>query len=93
MFSKKNVAFWRYWGILNAGKNMANIDGIIRSLQISDSEDNRRILINILGEYEQNLLGVSIGLEDGQKYLLDFIRNHPEFPSLRDDSDEIMMGY
>jgi hypothetical protein len=50
--------------------------------------------MRIVDDYESNLAGLSPGLEDNQKYLLDFIRNHPDFEQARSDDDsELVLGY
>jgi dTDP-4-amino-4,6-dideoxygalactose transaminase len=81
-------------GILWAGKKMANIKAILQALQLEHTEENRSILMRIVDDYESNLAGLSPGLEDNQKYLLDFIRNHPDFEQARSDDDsELVLGY
>jgi hypothetical protein len=73
---------------------MANIKAILQALQLEHTEENRSILMRIVDDYESNLAGLSPGLEDNQKYLLDFIRNHPDFEQARSDDDsELVLGY
>jgi dTDP-4-amino-4,6-dideoxygalactose transaminase len=75
-------------------KKMANIKAILQALQLEHTEENRSILMRIVDDYESNLAGLSPGLEDNQKYLLDFIRNHPDFEQARSDDDsELVLGY
>lgn len=72
---------------------MADINSICRQLQLENNEEKRKIILDIVREYENQLGALSLNLHDNQKYLMDFLRNHKRYGELIEDSDELIFGY